>query len=112
MPATFYSELNHRMFVKNVLDLTPGSGTYGELCITEGTSYYCLALTEHHATERGLPKPHHLTPRGTNNNSNTSKGSTSNNNTNHHPTPPPPPSPPNHTVTTHGSTTAVSLIPH
>ena len=51
MPPKFFSELNHRFFIAHVLDISPGPGTYGEVCIAEGVTYVCLAFTEKHADE-------------------------------------------------------------
>ena len=56
LPRTFNSELNHRMYIKCVFDFTPGSGSYGEFCISEGTPYHCLALTERHAEDTWYEK--------------------------------------------------------
>lgn len=49
LPAKFYEEILHRFFGKKVFDITPGSGTFGEMCLKNRVGYFCLAMSEKHA---------------------------------------------------------------
>ena len=51
MPGKYYSELIHRFFLAYIFDLSPGAGTFGEICIEEGVTYVGIAFTESHAEE-------------------------------------------------------------
>ena len=48
-PSTVYEELIHRFYAKSVIDITPGQGTFGEMCIKHRVGYFCVAFTEAHA---------------------------------------------------------------
>ncbi len=52
VPQSFYTELNSRFFLRSVLDLSPGPGNYGQVCIEEGTAYTAIAMSERHASDR------------------------------------------------------------
>jgi hypothetical protein len=49
-PFTFYEELIDRYFGRTVFDLTPGSGNFGEAALKNRVAYFCIAMTEEHAT--------------------------------------------------------------
>ena len=48
-PSTVYEEIIHRFYAKIVIDITPGQGTFGEMCIKHRIGYFCVAFTEAHA---------------------------------------------------------------
>ena len=51
LPLQFFEELLHLYFVKSVIDLTPGSGIFGEAAIRNRCGYFCIAMSERHALE-------------------------------------------------------------
>jgi hypothetical protein len=51
LPASFYEEICHRYFVANVIDMTPGDFTFGEVAIAKRINYFAVAWTEEHAIE-------------------------------------------------------------
>jgi hypothetical protein len=48
-PQLFYEEILHRFFGRAVFDMTPGPGSFGEVCLKQRTGYFALAMTESHA---------------------------------------------------------------
>lgn len=37
------------MFAKSVIDMTPGQGTFGEMCLRSRIGYFCIAMSDKHA---------------------------------------------------------------
>lgn len=49
-PVVFYEELLHRFFARQVFDMTPGPGAFGEAALKHRVGYFCVAMTEAHAS--------------------------------------------------------------
>eukprot|EP00959_Pyramimonas_sp_CCMP1952_P296695 6206996-Pyramimonas_sp.AAC.1 len=48
MPQEFFEELIHRYFIANVVDLTPGDFSFGEVCMDKRVNYAAVAWTVEH----------------------------------------------------------------